>query len=232
MKKKKILAMMLSLAVVFSFMIMPLTNEVSAEWNVKSVRYKKNITVYKTSDSYSNTYGIALGKRVKNAKKVTFKTSKKGVITNLEFFDNAAVFNAKKTGKTKLTINVKNKNGTTKKYTVNVTVKKYTSPYKSIKVGKTTYTKKLREYDSLRVKLKSKKAKISIKPKKGWKVSNLTYSAEYYGDDEEMSIPEKTYKNNAVIKFKNNKVYSESVRFTMTDKSTGLKFEYSIYISN
>ena len=165
-RAKKILTMILSLAVVFSFMIMPLTNEVSAEWNVKSVRYKKSITVYKTSDSYSNTYGIALGKRVKNAKKVTFKTSKKGVITNLEFFDNAAVFNAKKTGKTKLTINVKNKNGTTKKYTVNVIVKKYTSRYKSIKVGKTTYTKKLREYDSLRVKLKSKNAKISIKPKK------------------------------------------------------------------
>ena len=233
---KKVITSVLSVLLVFTAIVIPSAGEANAEWNVKTLKYRKNVTVYKfpgseLPDDDSSVYGIDLGKRDNKAKKVTFTSSKKGVISKPSWTGSYAVFTAKKTGKTVLTIKVKNKNGSIKKYKVNVTVKKYVSPVKSLKIGKTELRKKMGKDLYLTYKYANSKAKFSITPKKGWKVSKLNYNAWYEGEDEELMEKgdiDKNFKNNAIITFRNAEDYSEWISFTMTEKATGLELEYQI----
>ena len=236
---KKAITSIVAVLLVFSAIVIPSADEANAEWDVKTLKYRKNVTVYKFPDSEmpddnNSVYGIDLGKRDNKAKKVTFTSSKKGVISKPSWTSGYAVFSAKKTGKTVLTIKVKNKNGSTKKYKVNVTVKKFTSPVKTLKLGKTEFRKKMGSDLFLVYRYASGEAKFSITPKKGWKVSKLTYNAWYEGEDEELMEEGdifKKFKNNSVITFRNLSDYSEWINFTMTEKATGVSLEYQIDLS-
>ena len=233
---KRVLTAMVSVLLMFSLIVIPSAEDVNAEWNVKELSYRKNVTVYKFANHNDevdeNVYGIDLGKRDDKAKKVTFTVSKKGVIAPISWTSGYAVFAAKKTGKTVLTIKIKNKNGTSKKYKVNMTVKKYVSPINSISIGKKTYkNKKLWKNLYISHSYTSKTAKVTIKPRKGWKVSKLSYNAWYEGDDEELienGDISKSYKNNDVITFRNSDDYTEWINFTMTEKATGFRLDYQI----
>ena len=59
--------------------------------------------------------------------------------------------------------------------------------------------------------------KVSVKPKKGWEVSDIYYDAVYNGDNYKKNDDiYKTYKNNSMIKFQKNKNCEEAVAFTLT----------------
>jgi len=232
---KRALTAMVSVLLMFSLIVIPSAEDVNADWNVKELSYRKNVTVYKLANHDESVYGIDLGKRDDKAKKVTFTVSKKGVIEPISWTSGYAVFAAEKPGKTVLTIKIKHKNGTSKKYKVNMTVKKYVSPINSIRIGKKTYkNKKLWKDLFMSHSYTNKTAKVTIKPRKGWKVSKLRYTAWYEGDDEELMENgdiSKSYKNNAVITFRNSDDYSEWISFTMTEKSTGFRLNYQIDLS-
>lgn len=223
---KKTLAFILSAVVALVMVIMPASLEVNADGSGRYVPYSKNVTVYKFADKYDNYYYMDLGKKAANAKKITVKSSKKKVLAEIDPYGSELFFRANKTGKTELTIKVTKKSGTVKKYKINVRVKKYESPIKSIKIGKSSYTKKLGNKTTLNFKISGKSAKLSVKLKKGWKISKVYYYAMYDGEDENLTDIDKSYKNNSVIKFKNSEDYSESVEFTLTEKATGNEVPY------
>lgn len=225
---KKAITFLLSAMLVFSLVIIPASIEVNADGSPNYVGFSDNVTVYKFAASSKNYYALDLGKKGANAKKITASASKKGIITEIDSYDGSVAFRAKKAGKTVLTIKVTKKSGTVKKYKVKVNVKKYISPIKSLKIGKSSYTKKLGNKTDLAFKISGKKAKFSIKLKKGWKISNLEYYAMYDGDDENLSDIDKTYKNNAVISFQKSEDYSEYVCFTLTNKDNGIKVAYEL----
>lgn len=232
---KRLLTAVLSVAVVLSMVIVPITGKVYADGSPNYVKYSDDVTVYKYSGEFPNNfYCMDRGKKFSKVKKITLSVSKKGVITDLECEDNGKYiyFEAKKVGKTVLTIKVKKKDGTTKKYKVNVTVKKFTSPIKKLKIGKSAYTKKLGNKQSLRFGISGKSAKVTVTPKDGWEVSGIDYVAEYCGEKDGVKDIEKTYKNGKTIKFKKNEDYIENIYFTMTEKDTGIEIEYCLQLKN
>lgn len=232
---KRFLTAILSVAVVLSMVIVPITGKVYADGSPNLVKYSDDVTVYKFGGEMPNNfYCMERDKKFSKVKKITLSVSKKGVITDLECEDNGKYiyFEAKKVGKTVLTIKVKKKDGTIKKYKVNVTVKKFTSPIKKLKIGKSAYTKKLGNKQSLRFSISGKSAKITITPKDGWKVSRLYYEAIYEGDREDVEGIEKSYKNGSTIKFKKNEDYEEYVSFSMTEKDSGIMVDYFLTLKN
>lgn len=220
---KRTLAAILSFALVLSIVLVPNTDYANADEDFNLVKFSKKITVYKFDKEYRNYYGIRLGKKGKNAKIVALSSSKKGILITW-----SDTFKANKVGETVLTIKVKNKSGSVKKYKVSVTVKKFKSPFKSLKIGGRNYTKKLGKKTELNFKVKGKKAKFSAKPLKGWKISKVLYDRIDPNEEYPSNDNSKSYKNNDVIKFKNKKGYSEWLSFTMTEKTSGIKVRYEL----
>lgn len=227
---KKALAFVLSAIVAFVMVIVPASVEVNADGSPKYVPYSKNVTVYKFTDKFENYYGLDLGKKGANAKKITVTSSKKKVLADIDSYDSEIIFRANKTGKTTLNITVKKKSGTVKKYKINVTVKKYVSPIKSIKIGKSAYTKRLGNKTNLKFKVSGKSAKLSVKLKKGWTIKNVEYYAMYNGEEEDLTDISRKYKNNSVIKFQKSEDYSEYVSFTLKEKATGIEVFYDLML--
>ena len=226
----KAAAMLLSVLVAFSFLIVPQTDSIHADMMPREVKYAKTINInlepYKYFYDY---YAIDMGKKLKGAKKVTVKVSNKAVVSDADFFyGDLVAFTVKKAGKTTLNIKVTKKNGSTSKYKVNVIVNKLKSPFVSAKLGKKNLIKQFRKDPYATVKC-GKSAKLSIKPKKGWKVSKITYEYEYTSGDD-YKYKTKKFTNNKKITFKNNPNYSEYLYFDMIQKSTGVKLNYIIRV--
>ena len=105
-----------------------------------------------------------------------------------------------KKGKTKATITVRYGDNLEQKkdLKLNVTVNKYTNPCASLKIGKKNYASKFKKKTYTDITLPKKSAKISVKPKKGWKLSRI-FSLKFLGPA-----------NTKVVKIKNNKKLDKS----------------------
>ena len=219
---KRLLKGVMPVLLAFSMVIAPFTGVVNADGSPWLVKYSKNVTVICFGDSGNPYYEIDLGKLASKAKTISAYSSKKGILTEMEGYEKSVMFKANKPGQTVLTIKIKKKSGAVKKYKVNVTALKYTSPFKSLKIDGRSYpTKSLVKKGSRSFTIKGKTAKISVTPKTGWTVTNLNYLGES-GED----IIDKSYKNNRTIRFKNNDEYTESVIVSMKHKITGLTVDY------
>lgn len=129
----------------------------------------------------SDDYEIECGKQLKNAKKVKFTSNKPSVIKTHCYKDStdksnpySLTFTTKKLGTAKLTLTY-TKNGKKQKHIINVKVTKYQNPFKSVKIGKISYTKDFKHsfVSEFLKKQPVGKQKISIQTKNGWKVVSI-----------------------------------------------------------
>lgn len=169
MKKKfrKILGLLLVLTVLFT--ALPVS---AAQVNIY-VPSEINVTLYPSKDSKNSESLCSAPGKV-----TSLKTSDKSIVT----------LTTKKFGNGETLINlVPHKKGTTtvsfkykgKVYRTRVTVEKYTSPVKSIKIGNATISgSKFKSSSKLTLsyaKYGNKKAKVNITPAKGWKIEGFGY---------------------------------------------------------
>ena len=230
---KRLIKAVMPVLLAFSMVIAPFTSNVNADGSPRLAKYSKNVTVICFNDNCNPYYELELGKLASGAKRISAVSSKKGILKEIEGEESAVFFKVNKPGQTVLSIKIKKKSGVTKKYKVNVTALKYTSPFKSLKIGGKSYpTKTLAKKLSGKFKVKGKSAKFSIKPKTGWAVTDVYYTAEYCGEEENVDGIDKSYKNNRTIKFKKNKDYIENVIITMKYKATGDTVEYWLELDN
>ncbi|RHQ91038.1 hypothetical protein DWX83_09475 [Ruminococcus sp. AF21-42] len=106
----------------------------------------------------------------------------------------------KKPGKTVLKVQV-TENGKTKTVdTSEITVRKYSNPVKSLKVGNREYASKLNKLPSANLyNVKTGTYKISCTAAKGWKVKEITYAVRKNTSDYG-SIEYRKLKNNGTVK--------------------------------
>ena len=219
MKKafSRLLSVCLAIMVAFGLMIVPAAEPVHADGFVSgSVKYAKNITMYKMSD-YENVYTIKMGSKLKGAKSVKIKSSKKSVFEPFGYYDGDKdiMGNAKKAGKATLTVKVK-KGGKTKTYKIKVKVEKGSSPFKSFKVGKKNITSKYKNEQYADVKVaNNSKQKIAIKLKSGKKIKSMKYTT-------------KSIKNNSTIKVKKE---DPNLYISIYDKKSKITFYYYLYFA-
>ena len=167
----------------------------------------KKTTYYLTSEERGYNWYLP---GVKSTKSITkLKSSNKKVATVGTIKIDGTVYVQvipKKTGKTTVSFTAK-VNGKKKNYKCVATVKKYVNPFSSIKVGSTSFTKKLNTRDFTYIKLKEtkKNQKVSFKLKKGWKLD----WAGYYKSSDFSDF--KTVKNGTKITLKKNRALGFSL---------------------
>ncbi len=232
--KKKILAVVLSVCVAVAFTLTIQTSPASAVETDHVVNLSKKITVfyYGTGVSDWNYYELDMGSRIYGADDFTMKSSDKTVVKPGS--DDTA-FIAKKAGTAKLTISIK-KGKKTKRYKSTVKVVKYQNPAKKFKIGKKSYTAKLKKPAFkdfwAEMKVKKGKAKISIKPKKDWKVKKIRYWWEQFDADGDLvKRSDKKVKNNSKITIYKGENYDSGLIITMTNKKLKLSQQYELDIN-
>lgn len=141
---------------------------------------------FKYREYYYNT-GIFIENSVQNKKIRQLKSSNPKVLKVKTQFDNGIQLLPKKPGKSRVTFQYAGK-----KFSTKVTIKNYANPCKSFKVGKKDYAKKFdKTFEYGKKGYEKGKAKVSITPKKGWKIISM-----YAGQGE----------TNGAIQIKNNTV--------------------------
>lgn len=175
LKMKQLLKKTVAFALVFAMMVtanlvMPQnTMEVQAASKVCINPYSATTVTYKTGDTsskYSAVISIEGCKKASEIKKLKCSTkdvkltAKNGYI-KAEYGD--------KVTKATITCTVKNV-----KLKTTLTVKKYTNPYSSVKIGKTNFTSKFNTTDKYKNSKTFKKQKLVLKTKSGWIISSVT----------------------------------------------------------
>jgi len=204
------------------------------ETEAASMTYDKKVTVYlldKSGKSSGYNYdGIGVENPSKSIKLSSLKSSRSSVatVTGVDNYGDYSYieFKAKKPGTTTITFKVGSK-----KYTSKVTVKNYTNPAKTVKIsgvskGKNiaSKTKKKTYAYNLKLSKTTKKAKLKVKAKSGWKLMDV------FVYDNTKSTPktvvEKFYDNGTTKQktlslgtLKKSHVYS--VYFTFKNKKNG-----------
>lgn len=218
----------IALIVAFGVMFSPQLSNVYAGY-FKFVKFKKNLTV-STVDEYVL---LDVSKVIKNRTNAKVSSSKKSVAT-IANSDGDISIKVKKPGTTKLTI--KEKKG--KKHTCNFKVVKYSSAFKSFKIGKKNVAGKFKKenwgYYS-NTMTEPTKVKVKIVPKKNWTVKKITYEASCSEDvfDEngevkdtiDKSIKKRTIKNNSQITIQD-KSWENRIEVKMYNKKTHLTEMY------
>ncbi len=196
-----------------------------------SLSYSKNVTIYMYGKK-SGQHGYA-DVEVKNAsaklENVKSSNSKVGIMTT-------KYSKKKKTatislqggspGTSKVTFNVK---GKSKTYTINVTVKKYTSPVKTLKVtgvnsGKNLAGKFSSTYfgDVPNLKKKTSNAQLTVTPKSGWALREVQvskYDSNKYVVNKKVNTTKKTSYNLGTLK-KSSGSWNYWVMLTFKNKKT------------
>jgi len=229
MKKvySRLLSFGLAVLVAFGMLIVPASEPVHADagyyWG--TVKYAKNITLYKISD-YPDLYTINMGKKFKGASSVKIKSSKKSVLEDYGWSKGETEFyvQANKTGKSTLSIKVK-KSGKTKTYKIKVKVVKGSNPFKSFKIGKKKVTSKFKKSPYVELNLaKNKKYKLAIKLKSGMKLKKIKSSV--WNEETEKTV-NKTLKNNKSFKLTKD---DTTLEIRVYDKKSKITFTYWLYI--
>lgn len=157
---------------------------------------------------YDYASQISIENPVPNGKITKLKSSKPGVLKVSSIGGPYIQPLPKKPGKSKVTFQYAGK-----KFSTVVTVKKYENPCKAYKVGKKDYAKKFNKSPMYGVKnYGTGEAKISITPKKGWKIIGL--AAGSGENDGAIQI-----KNNTTVSMDNYNV--QRVRTLFKNKKTG-----------
>ncbi|MDO5118005.1 MAG: hypothetical protein Q4D34_05915 [Eggerthellaceae bacterium] len=138
------------------------------------------VSKYKDRDGTGYEAVVSLTAKSKNDFNVPtkVKVSNKAIVDNLEWFEGTIDLSFKKPGKATLSYKWKGK-----KHKVNITVKKYHNPLKSLKIGSKQYKQKFDKYatnvfwtyESGGSADSYLKGKIKVTPKKNWKVKSIKY---------------------------------------------------------
>lgn len=248
---KKVFAAALALTVMFT-MLAPATAEAA-------VTYSKSQTLYRTIKSGSSYTGISVGglSKSQTIKKSSVKSSKTSVAKpwylarstssykTEHFSSNMTGFGynsysytigleLKKAGKAKISFKIGNKT-----YTSTVTVKNYTNPLSSVTVTGVNSGKNIASRlnsssscSTLKLKKTTKNAVVKVKPKSGWKITNISVENSQTGDTMSISNYGNKGVSNASLKLgtltKNKKV---TLRINCVDK-TGASVYVDYNINN
>ena len=198
-------------AVIIACALLIATQTSYADGYAGTMKYGKKITV----SIQNSVVMVDFGKKAKGAKDITVTSSNKKVAKGLGFNkeEKQLALEIKKKGTAKLTFKIKTKSGT-KTYKATLKAVAYKNPAKKITLGGKNITKKFKSHVYYDYKLKGKKAKISIKGNKGWKVKTIVHT--YYTDDF-TNYHVKKVKNGGTIKWAKND--SDTVIVTMYNKS-------------
>ncbi len=170
---KKIVAAFLAFVMIISTALVSAPQDVEAAtkkdvyWNP----YNSYVSTYSTTDNYKGYYvtlsivGCTKKSQIKNLKSSNknIKVEAKNGYIKVTFRDKAE--------KTKISCTVKGV-----KLSKTFTVKKYSNPCKSIKLGKTNLTSKFKTYWTYYQSKTFKNQKLSIQMNKNWKISNIYVS--------------------------------------------------------
>lgn len=115
----------------------------------------------------------------------------------------------KKAGKATITCTVKGV-----KLKTTFTVKKYTNPVSSIKIGSKKYTSKFAKNDYIYISKKVSKKALNIKAKKGWTIKSVSV---YNGKSKHYDVNKSSFSKKITL----NKKYAD-LFVVMYQKSTGL----------
>lgn len=221
MKSKRLLAVILSVAVMLSIVIIPVTNEVSAD-SYPAIKYKENIEI--SSLDADGMFMLDLRKIAKENDKLYIKSSDTSVIWIQSDYP---YFSVKKTGTAKIIIKNKTRN---KKYKCTITVVN-DNPFRSLKVGKKGFRKEFRLGTEGSFEPSAAKCRISITPRKGWKLKKIKYCTYKRGSLklERDTLKKKTVKNKAKITFKSDEdKWGEYFLITMYDTKTKKNHEFRL----
>lgn len=221
-KVGKRVGMILLASVIVAAMCLIAQTETAHAGYMTWVKYAKKVSV----TTLDETVVLNMGKKVNMDSKVTVKSSKPSVVSG-EFQDGCVFLNIKKNGTSKLTIQNKS---TKKTYTCTFKVVKYKNPFKKFKIGGKSVAKQFgHSYEGALSKpfAKGTKAKITIKPKKGWKVKKIVYRAAYYGEGSKPSV-KKRVKNKSRIALRDPSCWSQELTVVMVHKKNNMKREYTL----
>lgn len=170
---KKILASLLVFVMVLSMGLVPAAEDVAAasKKNIYINPYSTRTVTYYTGDNLSKYSGVisivgcSKASEIKSLKSdnENIKVSARNGYIRVEYGDKA--------GKAKITCKVKGV-----KLSTTFTVKKYSNPCKSLKIGKTNLTKKYNKTWSYRQNKEFKNQKLDVQMNKNWKISTIYVS--------------------------------------------------------
>lgn len=181
---KKVFSTMLALVIVITTIMVSTPFTVVTEAANKEIYvnpYSKRVVTYKpegdTRDNYTviSIMGCNKKSEIKN-----LKSSDKSV--TLEKQDGYIVaYYKNKAVKATITCTVKNV-----KLKTTLTVKKYSNPLKTLKIGSKNYTSKFNKTDEFELKSAVKNQKLSVQLNKGWKITLVSIynnKSKYYNVD-------------------------------------------------
>ena len=181
-----------AMIVILSIIMMIQTSMAHAD-SMTEKKFAKKVTV--TTNDYF-VY-LNMGSKTKSSHKVKASSSKKSVIKT-EVYEGDVYLTVKKTGTA--TVTIKNKS-THKTYKCTVKVVKYKNPFKVFRFAGKNVTKKFKTYHMGSTTVKKAKAKLSIKPKSGWKIKKIIYSRSKYNSKKDKYVGhKKAIRNNKTIK--------------------------------
>lgn len=220
---KKILASLLVFVMVLSMGLVPAAEDVAAasKKNVYFNSLNPSVVTYCTGDNSIGYYttlsimGCSKKSEIKN-----LKSSNKNVKVYARNGYIRAEFKDKK-ATAKITCTVKGV-----KLSTTLTVKKYSNPFKSIKLGKTNLTSKYKNDRTYRQKNDYKNQKLKIEMNKNWKISSIYVS----NDSGYQNLRVNSNKFNKKISIKGNYSYFTVYCYnTKTDVSEAIRFYKSNY---
>lgn len=179
------------------------------------VQYAKKIGLCMDEPSY----WVLMGNKVKKAKKVTVKSSKKSVVSARVAskgegkYKNSIILEPKKKGSSVITVKVTKKNGKKKTYRIKVTSYKYSNPAAAFMIAGESFSFDKDNYVSWMPKVT--KGKISVKAKSGWKVKKIVSWAKD-------SLEEKAVKNGASVNLDPSSIGGYTVYFYNAKKKLTL----------
>ena len=201
----KKLSTLFIVAVLAVTMLLPATANAATK-SASEIPYAENI-ILSCGAGYSTT-------SIRYPEKIKKITSSDNDILDLKYFDggywsgNLFTFSyiaAKGT----VVLTAKGKSG--KQYITNLTINKYVNPVKKFKIGSKNLASQFRKSGDGYAKIKkTQKQKISIKTKKGWKVSSITY------EDSRLKKPKKVKKETKTKEVK----YQEETENNNTNKES------------
>ena len=173
MKKavKRLLVLFLALTfIVTDLAVAPVTAQAAG-----TLKFHKSIALMKGEET-----GYVIINSVRSDKVLGLKSSNTSVVSvkKMPFLDDYTLtLKAKKTGTSIISFKVKRKNGKTYSFKSKVTVHNYTNPLNVCKFGRKDYKKSFDKKTMVPVaKGYSRKAKVCITAKKGYKIVAIYYS--------------------------------------------------------
>ena len=227
MKKvtKRVLAAFLTLAMVFTLLAVPATSmkNVSAAEEVGINPYSeltKSMTPEEQKWAASGTTltgVISITGTTKASQIKKLKSSNKNMKVSAQAAASGYIrVEYKKPGKTTITCTVKGK-----KLKTTFTVKKYSNPVKTLKIGSKSYTSKFNKVRIASSAKKISKKTLNIKAKKGWKIA---WVSVYNGSSKFYTVNKTSFSKKITLNKKGGYVMVK-----LTQKSTGLNESLQLY---